>query len=307
MKYGSIRHLDKPVSKVVMGVIPLPQNDLPAAFALLDTYRAGGGNMIDNSYFYGPGFSAVMKAYYEAHGEEALMRLDKGNHHHYGDPVRPMRLTKQDMDEQIKGNLERQGVSYSDLYVMHRDDENIPIGDVVEWLNEHVQAGRIKAFGGSNWKAYRIEQANEYAQKHGLQGFSVSSPNLALAYAQDEMWTGAYAISDKPEERAWYAQSDVAVISWSGGGGGFFAHLDDHADISRVYLNEANIARRTRLEKLAKEMGVTSTSLALAWTLNQPGNVFAIAGPRTVEQVQDNLKAAEIELTPEQLTWLEQG
>lgn len=307
MKYGTIRHLDRPVSKVVMGVIPLPKDDLPAAFALLDAYRAGGGNMIDNSYFYGPGFAKVMQAYYEANGEDALMRLDKGNHHHYGDPVRPMRLTKQDMDEQVKGNLERQGVSFSDLYVMHRDDENVPVGDIVEWLNEHVQAGRVKAFGGSNWKASRIEQANEYADKHGLQKFSVSSPNLALAHAQEEMWGGAYAISDKCVERAWYAQSDVAVISWSAGAGGFFAHMDDHPDIARVYLNEANKARRTRLESLATEMGVTPTSLALAWTINQPGNVFAIAGPRTVEQVEDNLRAAEIELSLDQLVWLENG
>jgi aryl-alcohol dehydrogenase-like predicted oxidoreductase len=307
MKYGTIPHFDKPISRLVMGVIPLPQNDDEKAFELLDAYRAAGGNTIDNSYHYGEGFGLLMGRYYAARGEDALFRFDKGNHHHYGRPGDEWRqVTKEVMDQQIRGNLERAKVSYSDFYVLHRDDEEVPIGEIVEWLNEHLQAGRIKAFGGSNWKASRIAAANEYAAKHGLQGFSISSPNLSLAYPRDEMWTGAYAAT--PEDRAWYANGEVGVFSWSSGGGGFFARLEnDNADIMRVYGSEDNFARRDRLESLAKEKGVSPTQLALAWTLNQPGNIFGLIGPRNVEQLQDNLQAAEIELTPEELSHLEFG
>lgn len=287
-----------------MGVIPLPQNDNEAAFALLDTYRAAGGNIIDNSYHYGPGFSVVMKAYYEARGEDALIRFDKGSHHHYG-RENWNRTTREAMDEEIRGNLERQGVSYSDFYVLHRDNEAVPAGEVVEWLNEHKDAGRIKAFGGSNWSAARIAEANEYAEKHGLQGFSASSPNLSLALANEPMWTGCS--QPTREERAWYATQPVGLFSWSSGGGGFFAYLDQVPDIIRVYHNEVNFARRERVAQMASEKGVSETQLALAWTLNQPINVFGLIGPRTVEQLEDNLKSVEIELTPEELTWLEDG
>jgi len=287
-----------------MGVIPLPQNDNEAAFALLDTYRAAGGNIIDNSYHYGPGFSVVMKAYYEARGEDALIRFDKGSHHHYG-RENWNRTTREAMDEEIRGNLERQGVSYSDFYVLHRDNEAVPAGEVVEWLNEHKDAGRIKAFGGSNWSAARIAEANEYAEKHGLQGFSASSPNLSLAMANEPMWTGCS--QPTREERAWYATQPVGLFSWSSGGGGFFAYLDQVPDIIRVYHNEVNFARRVRVAQMASEKGVSETQLALAWTLNQPINVFGLIGPRTVEQLEDNLKAVDITLTPEELTWLEDG
>lgn len=304
MKYGTVPHFDKQISRIVMGVIPLPHDDLEAAFALLDTYRAAGGNIIDNSYAYGPGFAAVMKAYYGARGEDALIRFDKGSHHHYGREDWN-RTTKEALDQEVRGNIERQGVTYSDFYVLHRDNEAVPAGEIVEWLNEHKDAGRIKAFGGSNWSAARIAEANEYAEKHGLQGFSVSSPNLSLALANEPMWTGCS--QPTREERAWYASQPLGLFSWSSGGGGFFARLDEVPDIIRVYHNEINFARRERVAQLAAEKGATETQIALAWTLNQPINVFALVGPRTVEQLEDNLKAVEIELTPEELTWLEDG
>ena len=303
MKYSTVPYIDKQISRLVMGVIPLPHNDDVKAFELLDAYRAAGGNIIDNSYHYGPGFSAVMKRYYELHGEEALIRFDKGSHHYYGSE-NWNRITKEFMDEEIRGNLERQGVSYSDFYVLHRDNEAVPAGDIVEWLNEHKEAGRIRAFGGSNWKARRIAEANEYAEKHGLQPFSASSPNLSLAFPRDEMWTGCHSAT--PEERAWYATQPIGVFSWSSGGGGFFARIEND-DIVRVYHSAENLRRRERVEAMAAAKGVTPTQLALAWFLNLPLNGFGLIGPRNVEQLEDNLKAIDIELTPAEMSILENG
>lgn len=303
MKYGKVPHYEKEISKLVMGVIPLPQNDLPKAFALLDAYRAGGGNIIDNSHIYGPGFAGVMKAYYEKNGEDALIRLDKGNHHH-GNSDAGRRVTKEAMDNDIRGNLERQGVSYSDIYLLHRDDPRIPVGEIVEWLNEHKAAGRIKAFGGSNWHHSRIAEANEFAEKHGLQGFSVSSPNLSLALANEPMWWEAYQIDR--EGRAWHEETGFPLFSWSSGGGGFYARVKT-PDIERVYHNDTNFARLERVDQLAEKHGVSSPQIALAWTLNQPLNVWCLIGPNTVEQVEQNIEALDITLSPEELKWLEDG
>lgn len=302
MKYGRIPYLDKDVSRLVMGVIPLPQNDDGAAFALLDAYRAGGGNIIDNSYHYGPRFAEIMRAYYEKHGEEALIRFDKGNHHYYDQNI--FRLAREDLDNDLRGNLERQGVSYSDLYLFHRDDPRVPIGNVVEWINEHIAAGRVRAWGGSNWRHERIAEANEYADRVGLQPMSASSPNFSLALPNEEMWTGAYWLDR--DARNWYESTNFPLFAWSAGGGGFFARVNS-SDVVRVYHNETNFARLTRLEQCAAQKGVTPTQLSLAWTLNQPMNVFALIGPGTVEQVEDNMLAAEIGLTREECDWLENG
>ncbi|MDR3690808.1 MAG: aldo/keto reductase [Fimbriimonas sp.] len=303
MKYGKVPHLDKPVSRIVFGVISLPTNDNAKAFALLDAYRAIGGNAIDNSYVYGPGFAAVLRAYYEKYGEDALIRFDKGNHHSANNDE-GRRVTKEAMDHDLRGNLERYGVSYSDFYVLHRDDRRVPAGEVVEWLNEHLAAGRVKAFGGSNWHHTRIAEANEYAEKHGLQGFSASSPNLCLATANEPMWWEAYQVDR--EGRDWYEQTGFPLFAWSSAGGGFFAEIDNDS-VRRVYHNETNFARLERAKSLASEKGTTVPKIALAWTLNQPLNVWALAGMNTLDQVRQNAEALEIVLTQEELDYLEHG
>jgi len=286
-----------------MGVIPLPHDDREKSFALLDAYRAGGGNIIDNSYSYGPKFSETMRAYYEARGQDALIRFDKGNHHSSNDDA-GRRVSKEAIDNDLRGNLERQGVTYSDLYVLHRDDLRVPVGDIVEWLNEHLAAGRVKAFGGSNWQHTRIAEANEYAEKHGLQGFSVSSPNLSLALANEPMWWEALQIGT--EGRDWHEKTGFPLFAWSSGGGGFYARVDS-PDIRRVYHNETNFARLKRADEVAEQHGVSTPQIALAWTLNQPINVWALVGPNTVEQVHQNLAVVDIVLTPEELRYLEHG
>jgi len=303
LKYGKVPHYDKEVSKIVMGVIPLPTDDRARAFELLDAYRAAGGNIIDNSYSYGQRFADILKAYYELHGQDALIRFDKGNHHSSNNDE-GRRVSKEAIDNDLRGNLERQGVTYSDFYVLHRDDTRVPAGDVVEWLNEHLAAGRIKVFGGSNWHHTRIAEANEYAEKHGLQGFSVSSPNLSLALANEPMWWEALQIDR--EGRDWHEKTGFPLFAWSSGGGGFYARVDS-PDIKRVYHNDTNFARLKRADELAEKLGVSTPQIALAWTLNQPINVWALIGPNTLEQVQQNVAAVDITLTQQQLDWLENG
>jgi len=305
MKYGSIEFVGKPVSRLVMGVMPLLDMADADAFAMLDAYRTAGGNCIDNSFAYGERAGTLMGAYYKARGTDALIRIDKGNHPSGNDDA-GRRVSRADLEQDILGNLSRQGTDFSDMYLLHRDDTRVPAGDVVEWLNEHVAAGRIGAFGGSNWTHGRIAQANAYAKEHELQPMTVSSPNLSLATANEAMWWEALSISSDDEAREWYASHPVAVMSWSAGGGGWFAGVSS-SDVVRVYDNAVNRGRRGRLTELAGDKGVTPTQLALAWTLHQPGNIFALIGPGSLEQLEDNLGAVEVKLTGEELSWLEKG
>lgn len=286
-----------------MGSTMLRADDLGYSFELLDAYREAGGNAIDNSAVYGPGIAEALKAYYEARGEDALVRLDKGNHHSAsGDEGR--RVTRQDLDHDVRLNLRGQGVSYSDFYLLHRDDERVPAAEVVQWLHEQKELGRVRAFGVSNWKTHRITEANDAARERGLQPLSISSSNLALAKPNEAMWWEAHSVD--AAEREWYAQTRFPLFSWSAGGGGFFARVKS-PDIDRVYQNAGNVARRERVERLASDLGHTPSQIALAWTLCQPANVWALVGPRTVEQVQEATAACDIVLDSKQIAWLESG
>ena len=198
-----------------------------------------------------------------------------------------------------------------DLYFLHRDNPDVPVGEFVECLNEHQRAGRIRAFGGSNWTIERLEAANGYARAHGLTGFAASSPNLALAVWNEPMWQGCLSASD-PASRAWYGRTQMPLFAWSSQASGFFTgryspeDRDDPAlaSIVRTWFNEGNWLRLERARELGQKKGFTATQIALAWVLCQPLNVYALIGPRNIEETRTSLQALDVELSPQELRWL---
>jgi aryl-alcohol dehydrogenase-like predicted oxidoreductase len=205
-----------------------------------------------------------------------------------------------------------------DLYLLHRDDPAVPVGPIIEALNEHQRAGKIRAFGGSNWSQERLAEVNAYAAEHGLTPFAASSPQFSLAAPVEAPWPGCISISgpEGAEARAWYECEQMPVFAWSSVAGGFlsgaFTRESDGAlpagaaeRTRRVYGTEANFARLDRLRMLAEELGLTVPQVALAYAFSQPLNLFAIAGGESRDEVAANVAAAEVRLPAETLAWLD--
>lgn len=302
MRYGRVEGVDKPISRIVMGTMIFQPNALPLTCALLDHFVELGGNCLDTAYVYRT--EATVGRWLKLRGNrEEMVLIGKGAH---TPECYPEALTRQ-----LYETLDRLQTDYLDIYFMHRDNPEVPVGEFVECLNEHWRAGRIRAFGGSNWTIERIQAANEYAAAHGLRGFTASSPNLALAVWNEPMWEGCVAASD-PVSRAWYARHQMPIFAWSSQASGFFtgrykredAHNPALADIVRVWFNEDNWRRFERAQELARRKGVTATQIALAYVLCQPMPTFALIGPRTIEETRTSVQALEVQLTPEELRWL---
>jgi aryl-alcohol dehydrogenase-like predicted oxidoreductase len=196
----------------------------------------------------------------------------------------------------------------------------MPVGPIVEALNEHQAAGQIGAFGGSNWSHNRIAEANEYASKCGLTPFVASSPNFSLAQWVREPWTECVTITGQAHytAREWYAQTQLPLFSWSSLAGGFFSgrftrhNLNTFQDsLDKVCVNtycvEENFQRLDRAQMLALQKGVTLTQIALAYVMSQPMNLFALVGCRSGEEFRANAAAFEITLSPQESVWLESG
>lgn len=299
MKTANIPYLDKPVSKIVCGTDFLMGQAPWNSFAALDAYWEAGGRTFDSAHCYGANTN-IFGAWTSSRGvKDEVIYFDKGCHP-YGSP----RVTREDMRNDILQNHERLGVNYTDFFVLHRDNPEIPVGEIIDWLNEFKNEGLIGVFGGSNWQHTRIAEANEYAAKNGKQGMSLSNPNLCLAHAQDEMWAGAYSIGE--EGRKWHEETQTPLFSWSSTGRGYFAGIND-ADSIRVYDNPDNRARRDRATELGKKYDLSPTQIALAWVLNQPYPAFALCGLRSKENVIENVAALDLTLTPEELRYLEYG
>lgn len=317
MKYGSVKGVERPVSRLVQGTVMVSSKELERSFALLDAVFELGCNTFDTAHCYGGGDNerTVGRWVNERGIRDEVVIIGKGAHP-YGD--RPCRVTPEDITSDLNESLQRFGFDCIDLYLLHRDDPDVPAGPIVEALNEHHRAGRVRAFGGSNWTHTRIREANEYAEAHGLAPFAATSPNYSLAVPVTPPWGGCAWIGgpDGAEAREWYAEKKIPVFAWSSLASGLFSGRLKSAEFEatksscgpvceRSFCGEENRRRLGRAEALAAEKERTVPQIALAYVLNQPFEVFPLVGCRSRGEFRANAEALEVELTPAELAWLD--
>jgi 1-deoxyxylulose-5-phosphate synthase len=307
MKYRRFEPLARDLSRLVLGTAYVADWPEEEAFALLDAWVEAGGNTIDCARQYGDGGAErVLGRWLAARRQVDVTVITKGAHHvTHGlehDPDQK-RVTSADIAADLEESLDALGVDRVDLYFLHRDDPARPVGPIVDILNDHLRAGRIAAFGGSNWTTARIAEANAYARLNALEGFSASSPGLNLAEQNEQPWPGTVSARDRAS-REWYRDTQTPLFAWSSLAGGFFAGVRN-AELDRVYLNERNLERLRRAEELAGRFGVTANEVALAWVLHQPFPTYALIGPRNPAELHESLAALDVELTPEDVRRLE--
>jgi aryl-alcohol dehydrogenase-like predicted oxidoreductase len=318
MRYGEIPGVNKPVARVIQGGTMFGSDlDEAQSFALLDQVYELGCNTIDTAHVYNGGNSErIIGRWMRARGlREEMVIITKGAAHSKD----RRRLTPFDIASDLHDSLARLRTNYIDLYLLHRDDPNIPVGPIIDILNEHQQAGRFHAFGASNWTHQRIEEANAYARANDLAPFVASSPQFSLADSLDEPWPLCLSISGPvgAAAREWYAQTQVPVLAWSPLAGGFFSgrfrrdnlHMFGERDwdemAMRTYASEANFQRLDRASVLAEEKGLTAAQVALAYVMNQPMNLFAVVGPHSGEKFKANIEASEVQLTQHEMAWID--
>ena len=319
MRYGSIPGVTKPVSRLVQGTANtvFDASKPEQAFGLLDMAMEYGINTFDTAHVYGEGNETTLGNWVRERGvRDQIVILAKGAHPYGG----KNRVTPEDIDADLTESQQRQGLDYFDLYVLHRDDPAVPVGPIVEALNAHKDSGRIGAFGGSNWRWERIQEANDYAAAHGLTPFAITSPNYSLAEMYVAPWDDCLSISGPLGQAArdYYAHNGIAVMPWSSMAGGFFSDTyhrdnlqafptDDYfAQICiKCYCGETNFERLDRARELAEAKNVTVAQIALAFTFSQPMNLFPLVSSLTRDQFAANAAAIEMTLSPQELAYLD--
>jgi aryl-alcohol dehydrogenase-like predicted oxidoreductase len=298
----------KPISRIVLGTLVFsPHKDMTGE-ELLDAFFAAGGNAIDTAHAYGGGDSErVVGAWMNTHdNRDEVFLIDKGAHHTPKVP-RP-RLNPQEIKCDLDESLDRLHTDYINLYLLHRDDSQIPVATIIDYLNQEIEAGRILAFGASNWTHLRIQEANEYAAQNGLIGFAVSSSNLSLAVPMEAMWPGVLSVSD--EAQHWHRENDFPLLSWSSQARGFFSgqftpENRDDENMVRVYYNPENFEKLRRAQELGGKKGFTAIQIALAYVMHQPYPTLPIIGPCTLAELDSSLEALKIRFSNDEMRWLD--
>ena len=314
MEYTKFDGLDKKVSKFFMGTLFMFMSEKEKHFATWDAAYELGINAFDTARAYDSEdtFGLWMK---ERGNREDIVLLSKGGHPD-GDK---QRITPEDIDADLKESLKQLQTDYLDIYLLHRDNPALPVGPIVEKLNEHHAAGRMKIFGGSNWTHQRLEEANEYAYAHNLVPMSVSSPNFSLAeQVQNPFAPGCVTIAGHKNEDAqkWYIANQMPVLAYSSLARGFFSgritremfekHPEDIDQFCRIgYCCEENFVRLDRCKEIADEKGCTIPEIAMAYVLDSPLNAYPVIGAANRAELESSLGALKVKLTPQEVLYLE--
>ena len=273
---------------------------------MLDAFWEAGGNIFDTAFVYAQGYTEKLLGEWQTNRgvREQMVIIGKGAHTPlcYPDVI----------GKQLTQTLDRLKTDYVDVYFMHRDNPDVPVGEFVDAMDTEVKAGRIRGiFGGSNWTRARMDAAIDYAEKNGKQKPGALSDNFALAEMLDPIWAGCVSASG-PEWKDWLVRHQMPNFSWSSQARGFFTDRAGRDKVSndelvRCWYSDSNFARRDRAIELGKQLGKSPIHIALAYVLAQPFPSIPLIGPRRLSELEDSMQALEIKLTPEQVRWLEQG
>ncbi|MCT1479185.1 aldo/keto reductase [Microbacterium sp. p3-SID336] len=300
MTYGTVAGTDKPVSRLVLGCDN--QTDLVFASVMFDDFFERGGNAFDTAYEYSDRLQQKLLGQWIANRgvRDDVFVVGKGAHTPYCDPV--------NLESQLLETLDDLQTDHIDLYLLHRDNEDVPVGEFVDVLDRYHALGAIRAFGGSNWSRERFESANEYARRTGKQGFTALSNHFGLAEALALPFPGSRHVTDQASKE-WLEESQIPLFSWASQARGFFSRADpdDLSDPLLVtgYYSADNFERLRRCRRLAERLGVTPTAVALAYVLHQRFPTFAIIGPRRLSETRTSAAALELDLDDDTIAWLD--
>jgi aryl-alcohol dehydrogenase-like predicted oxidoreductase len=202
----------------------------------------------------------------------------------------------------VEGSLRRLGTDYIDLYQMHRADADADLDETLGALSDLVHQGKVRYVGSSTHPAETIVEAQWVAERRGRERFVCEQP--------------PYSILQRGIERAVLPTCQrygMGVIVWSPLASGMLTgkyRRDERAPkgsrLNRSFnknpdLDERKFAVVDALDVVAASEGLSLTHLALAWTLEHPGVTAAIIGPKTPDQLEDLLQAADVRLSADAL------
>ncbi len=315
MQYVQIPDVKQPVSRIILGGSSARFTSGSDVSELIESALACGINAVDTARVYGESEKAIGRWLKHENGREKIVLISKGCH---PSAAFHRRVNAQAAADDLKRSLEALNTERIDIYLLHRDDESIPVGAIVDFLNQHFEEGRIGAFGGSNWSAERISQANAYAAQYGLKGFSVSSPHYSLGRQRHDPWgNGCKTItgSKHAKEREYYIETQMPVFAWSSLCGGVFSGkltYENWGSLQKIfgfnikwgYGCQDNRERLLRCAKLAEEKGATIAQIAVAWLLSGPVNALPIISASNPARLKENAAATDIQRTSPEYAYL---
>ncbi len=293
--------LDTPLSKLMIGCDN--KDDVASGAIVWDAWMESGGNGFDTGFVYGAGRheEALGQWIKNRRVEKDIVVIVKGAHTPYCFP--------RAIEAQLSVSLERLQIDKAAIYIMHRDNPSVPVEEFVDTINALQKAGKIGIYGGSNWSIERFEAARAYAKAKNLNGPTILNNNLSLAAMIQPVWPGCVS-SNNPTTLNYLRENKITHLSWSSQARGYFLpeelrnRLPKDTAPETCFGGPENAERRRRAEELALKHKVSAHNISLAWVLAQEFPSVALVGPRSPGEIVSTLPGVKIDLSLEELKWL---
>ena len=271
----------------------------------IKTATEAGVNFIDTANIYSEGLSEVMigKAIKNLSINRDDLVLATKVRGTMGKSQNDLGLSKKHIIQQVEGSLKRLGTDYIDLYQIHTADPLTPIEETIKTLDDLVRSGKIRYFGASNIAAWQLMKGLAYSQYNHLDRFASLQANYSLDVRDAERELVPLLLDQK-----------VGMMVWSPLSGGLLTgkyKRNGQKEEGRLnnfpfppFHEERAYDVLDVLTPMAEQKQVSVSQLALAWLLHQPVVSSIIIGATKLHQLQDNLKAVDVELSADELNQL---
>ncbi|MEG0365967.1 MAG: aldo/keto reductase [Coprobacillus sp.] len=293
MKYFTLPHTDLKVSQVALGCMRIADKSIEQVEELVKTALDEGINFFDHADIYGRGqsekiFGDVLKKNPELR-EKMIIQTKCAIV-----PGQRYDFSREHILTSVDASLERLGIDYVDILLLHRPDALCDPKEVAETFDELYESGKVKYFGVSNHTPYQIELLKKYSKHpiiinqlqlsivHSVMIDAGLNMNMKEAWAQDK--DGGvldYCRLNDITIQPW----SVVQASWAEG---TFLDNPDYKKLNDV------------MQKLADEYNVTKSAIAIAWLLRHPACMQPILGTTSSTHLKESIKACDVELTRQQ-------
>jgi len=279
------------------------------AHELLDAYADAGGNFVDTADMYGEGRAETYIGEWLAERDREDFVVASKIYWPTRDDPNGTGLNRKHLRRNIDRILDRLGTDYVDLLYTHRWDDETPAEEFMRTLDDFVREGKVNYLGTSTFEpnAWKVAKANEIARREGYEPFKLAQPRFNLVNREIE---GNYLDMCR--------DYDVGIVPWSPLAGGFltgkYSRTEEPPANSRAatdqqfadsYLTAENFDALEVVEDVAEEVEATPAQVSLAWLIHHDQVTAPIVGARTVDQLEENLAAADVTLTEEQFERLD--
>ncbi|MBR1906229.1 MAG: aldo/keto reductase [Clostridiales bacterium] len=211
---------------------------------------------------------------------------------------------QQHVENMINMSLNNLGMEYVDLYIYHMWDWNTPVYEILEGLNNAVKAGKTRYIGISNCFAWQIAKANALAEKEGFAKFVSVQGHYNLIFREEEREMVPYCKEENIALTPYSALASGRLSRLPGEGGTKRAEEDKYAKFKYEKTEQQDNVIISRVAEIAEKRGVTMTEVSLAWLLTKVTS--PVVGATKMHHIEGAAKAVELELTAEEITYLEE-